>query len=60
MTLHLIIKKGYLKKRAPRGAAFFHALSNKKKYLYIERNLTENFGGDDDIVLTLGYIPETT
>jgi hypothetical protein len=31
MKLHLIIKKGVSKKRAPIGAAVFHALSNKKK-----------------------------
>jgi hypothetical protein len=30
MKLHLIIKKGVSKKRAPIGAAVFHALSNKK------------------------------
>jgi hypothetical protein len=31
MKPHLIIKKGVSKKRAPLGAAVFHALSNKKK-----------------------------
>jgi hypothetical protein len=41
MKLHLIIKKGVSKKRAPIGAAVFHALSNKKKNLTLCRTMVE-------------------
>jgi hypothetical protein len=46
MKLHLIIKKGVSKKRAPIGAAVFHALSNKKKNLTLCRTMVEFLGGD--------------
>jgi len=39
----LRLKDKNLKKRSPLAAAVFHALSNKKKYIYVERKSTENF-----------------